>query len=348
MLAAFDRRRTRRRRRRASSTSCSARSRRRCSSTASRSSTARTGTTNLTGIADFLAQNTLLHDGVLLARHRVPARRPRLQGRGRAVPHVDARRVPGRADAGHRVHGRRHEGRRVRGAAARLRRRVPALQRRLAPDRSFGLAVLSLLVGSVAAVVQTDVKRMLAYSSISHAGYVLIGGAGRDREGHERRAVLRADLRGDDHGAFAVVAVVARQRRRRARAHRLPRTRRAPAAARRRCSRCSCSRRPACRSPAGSWPSSPCSAPRSTRGQYWLALIGMLAAVDRGIRLPAHHPHDVRAGRRRRRSRARPRIRVDAAPASRSRSRPPRSCSSAIVPGVMLDFAKHATQLLAR
>src|SRR5205823_5152026 len=37
------------------------------------------------------------------------------------------------------------------------------------------LAVLSLLVGSVLAVVQTDVKRMLAYSSISHAGYILVG-----------------------------------------------------------------------------------------------------------------------------------------------------------------------------
>src|SRR5207245_598380 len=39
----------------------------------------------------------------------------------------------------------------------------------------WGLAVLSLVVGSVLAVVQTDVKRMLAYSSISHAGYVLVG-----------------------------------------------------------------------------------------------------------------------------------------------------------------------------
>jgi NADH-quinone oxidoreductase subunit N len=39
----------------------------------------------------------------------------------------------------------------------------------------WALAVLSLLVGSVLAVVQTDVKRMLAYSSISHAGYVLVG-----------------------------------------------------------------------------------------------------------------------------------------------------------------------------
>jgi NADH-quinone oxidoreductase subunit N len=37
------------------------------------------------------------------------------------------------------------------------------------------LAVLSLLAGSVLAVVQTDVKRMLAYSSISHAGFVLVG-----------------------------------------------------------------------------------------------------------------------------------------------------------------------------
>ena len=37
------------------------------------------------------------------------------------------------------------------------------------------LALLSLLVGSVVAVVQTDVKRMLAYSSISHAGFLLVG-----------------------------------------------------------------------------------------------------------------------------------------------------------------------------
>src|SRR5436305_14677731 len=37
------------------------------------------------------------------------------------------------------------------------------------------LAVLSLLIGSILAVVQNDVKRMLAYSSIAHAGYVLVG-----------------------------------------------------------------------------------------------------------------------------------------------------------------------------
>ena len=37
------------------------------------------------------------------------------------------------------------------------------------------LAVLSLVAGSFLAVVQTDVKRMLAYSSISHAGFILVG-----------------------------------------------------------------------------------------------------------------------------------------------------------------------------
>lgn len=37
------------------------------------------------------------------------------------------------------------------------------------------LAVVTVVVGSVLAVVQTNVKRMLAYSSISHAGFILVG-----------------------------------------------------------------------------------------------------------------------------------------------------------------------------
>ncbi|GAC1409843.1 MAG: NADH-quinone oxidoreductase subunit N [Actinomycetota bacterium] len=37
------------------------------------------------------------------------------------------------------------------------------------------IAVASMLVGAVVAIVQSDVKRMLAYSSIAHAGYRLIG-----------------------------------------------------------------------------------------------------------------------------------------------------------------------------
>ncbi|WP_182112094.1 MULTISPECIES: NADH-quinone oxidoreductase subunit NuoN [unclassified Actinotalea] len=39
----------------------------------------------------------------------------------------------------------------------------------------WAVAVLTMLVGTVVAIVQTDVKRMLAYSSIAHAGFVLVG-----------------------------------------------------------------------------------------------------------------------------------------------------------------------------
>lgn len=39
----------------------------------------------------------------------------------------------------------------------------------------LALAILTLLVGSIVACVQSNTKRMLAYSSVSHAGYVLLG-----------------------------------------------------------------------------------------------------------------------------------------------------------------------------
>jgi len=38
-----------------------------------------------------------------------------------------------------------------------------------------GLAALSIIVGSIIALAQTDMKRLLAYSSITHAGYALLG-----------------------------------------------------------------------------------------------------------------------------------------------------------------------------
>ncbi len=41
-----------------------------------------------------------------------------------------------------------------------------------------GLAVLTMLLGNLAALAQTDLKRLLAYSSIGHAGYVLIAFGG--------------------------------------------------------------------------------------------------------------------------------------------------------------------------
>ena len=46
------------------------------------------------------------------------------------------------------------------------------------------MAMLTMTVGNVAAIMQNNVKRMLAYSSIAHAGYALVGfvGAGRGED----------------------------------------------------------------------------------------------------------------------------------------------------------------------
>ena len=43
------------------------------------------------------------------------------------------------------------------------------------PPVIAALAIISMIVGNFAGLVQTNVKRMLAYSSIAHAGYVLVG-----------------------------------------------------------------------------------------------------------------------------------------------------------------------------
>ena len=42
-------------------------------------------------------------------------------------------------------------------------------------DVFWVLAILTMVVGNVIAIVQTNIKRMLAYSSIAHAGYILVG-----------------------------------------------------------------------------------------------------------------------------------------------------------------------------
>ena len=65
------------------------------------------------------------------AGHRVRDRRLRLQGVGRAVPHLGARHLRGRAHPGHRVPRRRVEGRRLRGPADADLRRLPPPPRRV-------------------------------------------------------------------------------------------------------------------------------------------------------------------------------------------------------------------------
>src|SRR5207253_7597857 len=45
------------------------------------------------------------------------------------------------------------------------------------------LAALSILVGNFVALAQSNLRRLLAYSAVAHAGYTLIGLVAGDREG---------------------------------------------------------------------------------------------------------------------------------------------------------------------
>jgi NADH-quinone oxidoreductase subunit N len=72
------------------------------------------------------------------------------------------------------------------------------------------LAVLTLVVASAAAVVQHDVKRMLAYSSISHAGFILIGVHAVSPRGVSAVLVYLATYSVTVVGTFAVVTALGR------------------------------------------------------------------------------------------------------------------------------------------
>lgn len=80
------------------------------------------------------------------------------------------------------------------------------------------LAILTMTVGNVVAIAQNNVKRMLAYSSIAHAGYALVGfvAAGAARNLEQRDAAIAAVIfylltyAVMNLGAFAVVQLIAR------------------------------------------------------------------------------------------------------------------------------------------
>ncbi len=85
------------------------------------------------------------------------------------------------------------------------------------------LAVLTMTLGNVVAVVQKNVKRMLAYSSIAHAGYAMVGfiAAGRAQDGAQQAEAIGAVVfymltyAVMNLGAFAVVTLIARSNDRR-------------------------------------------------------------------------------------------------------------------------------------
>lgn len=76
------------------------------------------------------------------------------------------------------------------------------------------VAALTMIVGAILAITQTDIKRMLAYSSIAHAGFLLIGVMATFGKGSQNAASLSAILFYlvvyglTTVGAFAVVTMV--------------------------------------------------------------------------------------------------------------------------------------------
>jgi NADH-quinone oxidoreductase subunit N len=72
----------------------------------------------------------------------------------------------------------------------------------------WAVAVLTMLVGTVVAIVQTDVKRMLAYSSIAHAGFVLVGVVALTQNGISSVLFYLLAYGLATVGAFAVVTMV--------------------------------------------------------------------------------------------------------------------------------------------
>jgi NADH-quinone oxidoreductase subunit N len=76
------------------------------------------------------------------------------------------------------------------------------------------LAVCSLAIGNFAAIAQRDVKRLLAYSSVSHAGFLLIAIAADSTAGSEALLYYLIPYSAASVGAFAVVAARERELRR--------------------------------------------------------------------------------------------------------------------------------------
>jgi NADH-quinone oxidoreductase subunit N len=72
----------------------------------------------------------------------------------------------------------------------------------------WGVVIISSLVGAVLGLTQTDVKRLLAYSSIAHAGFLLVGVISLSKAGLSATLFYLLTYSFSTIGAFAVVTLV--------------------------------------------------------------------------------------------------------------------------------------------
>ena len=73
------------------------------------------------------------------------------------------------------------------------------------------LAVLSLSIGNVVAIAQTNIKRMLAYSTISHVGFILLGLLAGTKEGYAAAMFYVITYAIMAVGAFGIIALISRK-----------------------------------------------------------------------------------------------------------------------------------------
>ena len=72
----------------------------------------------------------------------------------------------------------------------------------------WAIAILTMVVGTVTAVTQTDVKRMLAYSAVAHTGFILTGVIAQNEAGLSSTLFYLFAYGFSTVGAFAVVGLV--------------------------------------------------------------------------------------------------------------------------------------------
>ena len=75
----------------------------------------------------------------------------------------------------------------------------------------WGVALATMIVGNFGAILQSDIKRLLAYSSIAHAGYVLVAVTAHSGAGSAAAMFYLAAYALTNIGAFAVVTAFARK-----------------------------------------------------------------------------------------------------------------------------------------
>ena len=73
-----------------------------------------------------------------------------------------------------------------------------------------GIALITMTVGNLAAVTQSNLKRLLAYSSVAHAGYILLGLVAANDSGLRGIAIYILAYVFMNYGAFALIAALRR------------------------------------------------------------------------------------------------------------------------------------------